>query len=227
MVMCKSEKLQYVGAKCMQSLALENAYYQNALLKESGAEQLMRLLKLERPSDRVVLATVETIAAMCIDIAHVSNERAQNELCERGALKSLLDLIDSEGLVGSSYEDADAASRYNMSRCIVIETAYALACLLLHRDKDELVEDRLDLRFIVGLIDTDNLDLRLEAGLAITVFAFNNNERQYEMKKAGGISYEFYRVFFEDPNVDPIQLAKACFQVIYISTLYKIMRLFC
>lgn len=157
MIMTKSEKLQYVGTKCMQSLALENAFYQEALLDENGAEHLMRLLKqhsdkASSTSDRVVLAVVEAIASLCIDIAHVSNERAQNELCERGALQLLFDLFDRQ--------QAEAASNQQvskMNRCILIETAYAIACLILHRDTDETVEQRLNFRNIVDLIDQDNL----------------------------------------------------------------------
>lgn len=223
--MSKSERLQYVGAKCMQSLALENAHYQGVILKESGAEQLIRLLKQERSSDRVILATVQAMAALCIDIAHVNNEIAQNELCERGALRLLLDLMDRQLAI--------SPSKNEIHRCILIETAYALACLILNREKDEMVDQRINMRSIVELVDTENLvrnresslgdirivilafikDLRLQAGLAISVFAYNNNERQYEMKKAGGISFESYREFFENPTVDPIRLSKACFQV--------------
>jgi hypothetical protein len=45
------------------------------------------------------------------------------------------------------------------------------------------------------------------------VFAFNNNDKQYEIKACGGISYECYRPFFEDNNVDVMFLCRACFQV--------------
>lgn len=152
MIVSKSEKLQFVGAKCIQSLALENSHYQSLILKENGVEQIIRLLKLERPSDRVILATVEAIASLCVDIAHVNNENAQIELCDRGAIKHLLDLIDRKSLELTSLPPSK-----NMNQFIVIEAAYALACLILHREKIEIVERRLNLRLIVDMIETENL----------------------------------------------------------------------
>lgn len=55
--------------------------------------------------------------------------------------------------------------------------------------------------------------MRLKAGLAITVLAYNNNEKQFDIRTYGGISYEYYSVFFEDKNLSPLLLCKACFQV--------------
>ena len=150
--MSKSEKLQFVGAKCVQSLALENSYYQKMILKENGAELLIRLLKKENLSNEVILATVQAIAALCIDIAHVNNEQAQIELSERGAIKLLIDIMDLKYIEMATRPPFD-----QITRCIVIETAYALGCLILNREKDEMVERRLNLRFIVDLIETENL----------------------------------------------------------------------
>lgn len=152
MVISKSEKLQFVGAKCIQSLAFENAYYQKIILAENGAEQLIRLLKQQSVSDEVTLATVEAISALCIDIAHVNNEQAQTELCERETIKILLDLMDKK-----SFQIASLPPSNYVSRWILIETAYALACLILQREKDEMVEKRLNIRFIIDLIETENL----------------------------------------------------------------------
>jgi hypothetical protein len=55
--------------------------------------------------------------------------------------------------------------------------------------------------------------MRLKAGLAIAVLAFNNHEKQYEIKKHGGISYEWYKVFFEEDKMNPLFVCRACFQV--------------
>lgn len=145
MVMSKSEKLQYVGVKCMESLVLENLNFQGLILNENGIEQLIRLLKNEKTSSRVVLATVQAIAALCIDIAHVNNELTQNELVDRDAVQLLLDLLDRQ---------AD-------NKHILIATAHALGCLVLNRENDELVEQRLNLKSIVDLVHTDDLVYRL------------------------------------------------------------------
>lgn len=85
MLMSKSEKLQYVGCRCMIALVLENITLQNQILKENGIDPLIRLLKLDKTSNRVILATVETIGALCVDIAHVNNEHTQ-----KNSLKKVL-----------------------------------------------------------------------------------------------------------------------------------------
>jgi hypothetical protein len=73
MIMSKSERLQFVGLKCMQALVLENVTYQNLIIKENGIEQLIRLLRAnveKSTSARVTLAAVETVAALCFGIGY-------------------------------------------------------------------------------------------------------------------------------------------------------------
>lgn len=142
MIMAKSEKLQFVGAKCMISLVLENKHYQNIIFKENGVDPLIKLLRTENTSHRVVLGVVETIGAICVDIAHVSNRQAQAELIEKEAGKLLLDLV-----------------RKPPSKLIQIEATHAIACLMLNKrtrdDEDSIV--RLDVGLVIDLIETDDL----------------------------------------------------------------------
>ena len=140
MLMSKSEKLQYVGCKCMIALVLENITYQYLILKENGTDPLIRLLRMEKTSSRVVLAILETIAALCVDIAHVNNPDTQLDLTEKGAIDLVLNIL------------------YNPpTRYIQIETAYALACLILNRPNLEEVKDKLNMRLILDLINTTDL----------------------------------------------------------------------
>lgn len=53
--------------------------------------------------------------------------------------------------------------------------------------------------------------------MAISVLAFNNNDKQFDIKTCGGISFECYRPFFEDVNVDIMNLCDACFQIIVLA----------
>ena len=54
---------------------------------------------------------------------------------------------------------------------------------------------------------------RLQAGLAITVLAYNNSSKQYAIKQLGGISFRSYEVFFDQEKCTQMQLCEACFQV--------------
>ena len=140
MLMSKSEKLQYVGCKCVISLVQENINYQNLILKESGIDPMIRLLNVDKTSQRVILAIVETIGALCLDIAHVNNQLTQDELTEKGAIELMLKLLEKPP-----------------SKYIQIETAHALACLILNRPVPDTVKQRLKISLVLDLIDEEDL----------------------------------------------------------------------
>ena len=96
MLMSRSEKLQYVGCKCVIALVFENLKYQNIILKENCVDHLIRLLKFgNQISNRVTLACIETVGALCVDIAHVNNHTAQASLIDKGAIELLINLIEN------------------------------------------------------------------------------------------------------------------------------------
>jgi hypothetical protein len=140
MLMSKSEKLQYVGCKCMIALVLENVKYQNLILKENGTDPLIRLLRYEKTSSRVILSILETIAALCVDIAHVNNPRTQLDLTEKGTIDLVLNILNNPP-----------------TKYIQIETAYALACLTLNRPNLEGIKDKINIELILNLINEENL----------------------------------------------------------------------
>ena len=140
MLMSKSERLQYVGCKCMIALVLENLSLQNQILKENGVDTLIRLLKMEKTSHRVIMAIVETIGALCVDIAHVNNELTQQELADKGAIELLIRLLQKPP-----------------NKQIQVETAHAIACLILNKPNDEALNERLNIPLILDLIKIDDL----------------------------------------------------------------------
>ena len=141
MLMSRSEKLQYVGCKCVIALVFENLKYQNIILKENCVDHLIRLLKFgNQISNRVTLACIETVGALCVDIAHVNNHTAQASLIDKGAIELLINLIEN------NKEDKE----------IQIEAAHSYACLVLNRRVDE-TDMKLNINLILSLIKIDNL----------------------------------------------------------------------
>jgi hypothetical protein len=198
MIMSKSEKLQYVGCKCMISLVYEDVKYQNIMMREHGIDSLIRLLKNDKTSDRVLKTVIETIGAMCVDIAHVNNPMTQQSLKDKNVIGLLMSILKKP-----------------RNKLIEIEAAHSLACLKLNQPKDFTQQnDDVDIEIIIDLLQTDDLNGRLKAGLALTVLAFNNNEIQYLIKMHGGISFVNYQKYFEDENIDSYYLCQAAFQVI-------------
>ena len=173
-------------------------------ISSTGIDPLIRLLRTDKTSNRVVLAIFETIGALCVDIAHVNNKFTQIELHEKGAIEIILQILNNP------------PAKYVHS-FIQIETSHALACLILNRPTEPEIEDEINIKLIMGLIKTNDLNLRLKAGLAITVLAYNNNDKQFQIKNQGGISYEYYKPYFDDPQVEIISLCHACFQMVVLA----------
>ena len=140
MVMAKSEKLQFVGSKCMISLVIENKHYQNIMLRENGIEPLIKLLRMENISQRVKLSVVETIGALCVDIAHVNNSAIQANLAEKNAINYLIEILHNP-----------------TSKLIQVEATHALACMLLNKQSDEEVNRNININLIIELIKTEDL----------------------------------------------------------------------
>lgn len=140
MLLSKSDKLQYVGCKCIIALVLENITNQKLISKENTIEILLKLLRSEKTSLHVVLAIVQTIAALCVDVAHVNNTETQNELMEKGAFEILIPILEEPP-----------------SKDIQIETAHTIACLLLGNTKtEEYVNNKLDLTIIMKLFNQED-----------------------------------------------------------------------
>jgi hypothetical protein len=141
MLMSRSEHLQYVGCKCVIALVFENAKYQITILKENCIDHLIRLLKFDKISTRVKLACIETVGALCVDIAHVNNAVCQASLADKGAIHLLIDIIE----------------RSHHEKEIQIEAAHTYACLVLNKQKNDDLLPQLNLNLILDLINTNDL----------------------------------------------------------------------
>jgi hypothetical protein len=56
-------------------------------------------------------------------------------------------------------------------------------------------------------------EIRLHAGMALTIFAFNNTPQQFAIREAGGIKYSVFQEFME--SEDEFHQCYAGFQVQY------------
>jgi hypothetical protein len=103
-------------------------------------EILLKLLRNEKTSQQVIMIIVKTIAALCLDTAHVNNKDSQLELVEKGAFDVLLRIIET-----------------TKSEDIKIETAHSIACLLVgNKDNEAKLDNKLDLKEIIALLKESN-----------------------------------------------------------------------
>ena len=59
-------------------------------------------------------------------------------------------------------------------------------------------------------------ELRLKAGFALAIFAFNNTSQQYRIREAGGIQFRYFEDFLESNN--EYNICYAAFQVKSVHT---------
>jgi hypothetical protein len=204
MLLSSSEKLKFVGCKCIIALTLENLHYQRLIAKEDGIDLILKFLNPNKTSLRVVLVAIQTIATLCIDVALVNNSYIQTELVGKGALNALLGFLKNPP-----------------SKDIQIETAYAIACVLLGNSAiEENLSQKLDISLVLDLFnEADNDDLRLSAGQALSILAYNNSERQHQIKLLGGISFDNYVDLIESSN--EMYVSKACFQIVILARVFN------
>lgn len=60
-------------------------------------------------------------------------------------------------------------------------------------------------------------DIRLKAGMALTIFAFNNTPKQFSIREAGGMKFSVFEMFIN--SKDETDQCYAAFQVKRIVTL--------
>jgi hypothetical protein len=196
MLLSKSEELQLVACRCIIAFVLENLNNQLVIAKENTIEILLKLLKSEKTGLKVVQVIVQTIATLCVDVAMVNNEKTQLELMDKGVIDILVPILENPP-----------------NKTIQIETAIAIACLLLaNPNTEDFVNNKLDLKIFLDLMDQDEIELRLNAGRALTTLAYNNTKKQIQIKELGGISFSLYENILE--SRDEMQVCKASFQVI-------------
>ena len=194
MLLSKSEELQYAACKCMISFVLENKKNQILVVQENLIEIILKLLRTEKIGLKVVLVILRTISALCVDIANVNNANAQLELVDKGIFDILVPILEKPP-----------------SKIILIEAVHAIACILLGNEKsEEAFNYKINLNTLINLLNEDDLELRLNAGKALSILAYNNKKRQKEIKILGGICFS---LFEEILKKDEMQVCMACFQV--------------
>ncbi len=110
---------------------------------------MLKLLRNEKTSQQVIMIIVKTIAALCLDVAHVNNNESQFELADKGAFDILLKIIEN-----------------TKSENIKIETAHSIACLLLgNAENESKLNNRLNIREIISFLnDNDKVGSILNLG---------------------------------------------------------------
>uniref|UniRef100_A0A2C9KYG2 Uncharacterized protein n=1 Tax=Biomphalaria glabrata TaxID=6526 RepID=A0A2C9KYG2_BIOGL len=201
MLLEPTEKLLYVG--CMTAIALgsENIGNQNKLAAADAFSQLVRLLRSPKTSIKVLHMVIKVLGILCVGVAFQNNKVTQGKIADEGGIPLLVHLLTKPP-----------------NDEIQVEVAITLGNVVLsnHENQEKLAEEatfKFDTLLI--MLRSKDEEIRLRAGMALTIFAFNNTPQQMNMKHAGGISYDVFDKFIQ--SNDEFYQCYASFQIVVLA----------
>ncbi|XP_052047796.1 ankyrin and armadillo repeat-containing protein [Apodemus sylvaticus] len=201
MLLSPSAKMQYVGGEAVIALSKDSRMHQNQICEGNGIAPLVRLLRISKIAEGTLLSVIRAVGSICIGVAHTSNPMSQQFVVEENAFPVLIQLL-----------------RTHPSVNIKVEVAFSLACIVLGNDllQKELQENEgFTYSDVLYLLHSKEKDIRLRAGYALTLFAFNNRFQQYLILETGMITLSIFEPFLQS-KVET-ERAMAAFQIIVLA----------
>ncbi|CAK6448076.1 unnamed protein product [Pipistrellus nathusii] len=201
MLLSPSAKMQYVGGEAVIALSKDSRLHQNQICEGNGIAPLVRLLRISKLAEGTLLSVIRAVGSMCIGVAHTSNPTSQQFVVEENAFPVLIHLL-----------------RNHPSLSIKVEVAFSLACIVLRNKllQKELKESEgFKYADVLFLLHAQDKDIRLRAGYALTLFAFNDLFQQYLILENGIMTLSIFEPFLE--STIETEKAMAAFQIIILA----------
>ncbi|XP_070097508.1 ankyrin and armadillo repeat-containing protein isoform X3 [Equus caballus] len=201
MLLSPSAKMQYVGGEAVIALSKDSRMHQNQICEGNGISPLVRLLRISKIAEGTLLSVIRAVGSICIGVAHTSNPTSQQFVVEENAFPVLIQLL-----------------RNHPSPNIKVEVAFSLACIVLRNDvlQKELQENEgFKYADVLYLLHSQDKDICLRAGYALTLFAFNNRFQQYLILESGIMTISIFEPFLE--STIETEKVMAAFQIIVLA----------
>ncbi|XP_014640166.1 PREDICTED: ankyrin and armadillo repeat-containing protein [Ceratotherium simum simum] len=201
MLLSPSAKMQYVGGEAVIALSKDSRMHQNQICEGNGIAPLVRLLRMSKIAEGTLLSVIRAVGSICIGVAHTSNPISQQLVVEENAFPVLIQLL-----------------RNHPSPHIKVEVAFSLACIVLRNDllQKELQENEgFKYADVLYLLHSQDKDICLRAGYALTLFAFNNRFQQFLILESGIMTISIFEPFLE--STIETEKAVAAFQIIILA----------
>ncbi|XP_040827784.1 ankyrin and armadillo repeat-containing protein [Ochotona curzoniae] len=201
MLLSSSAKMQYVGGEAVIALSKDSRMHQNQICEGNGIAPLVRLLKINRLTEGTLLSVIRAVGSICIGVANTNNPVSQQFVVEENALPVLIQLL-----------------RNHPSPNIKVEVAFSLACIVLGNEalQNELQEkEGFKYSDVLYLLHSTDKDIRLRAGHALSLFAFNNRFQQYLILESGTMTISIFEPFLQ--STVETERAMAAFQIIVLA----------
>ena len=199
MVGLHCEELEYICSEALHSLASEVGDNQMKIADVGGILPLVDILRAPS-SDRVCLSVIHTLAALTIKTALVPNVAIQTSIAASG-ITLLTSLLVS-----------------HRNELVKVEAACTLAKLVLNHKQNEkklMKEPKFSYLVVLKFYSSENEDVRLLAGHALAIFAFNNPERLEVMIAHGSLNYR--HLFYFIQSKDEFHQTHAAFQAVVLA----------
>nr|KAF6449585.1 ankyrin and armadillo repeat containing [Molossus molossus] len=227
----KQLNVQVKGAMAVESLASYNPSIQRAFLENSLSKYLLKLLKAfqidvkeqgavalwalagqtlkqqkymaEQIGYNFIINMLLSPSAKMqyVGVAHTSNPVSQQFVVDENAFPILIQLL-----------------RSHPSPSIKVEVAFSLACIVLRNKvlQYELQEkEGFKYADVLYLLHSQDKDICLRAGYALTLFAFNDCYQQYLILESGIITISIFEPFLK--STIETEKAMAAFQIIILA----------
>uniref|UniRef100_A0A8C7MBK2 Ankyrin and armadillo repeat containing n=1 Tax=Oncorhynchus kisutch TaxID=8019 RepID=A0A8C7MBK2_ONCKI len=187
LILSSSDRMQYVGCQAVIALSRDSRSHQDGLCKENGVPPLVRLLRGSRTTERTLLSVIRSLGILCIGGAHTNNPNSQRVIAEEQAIPTLLELVKHQESLQVKVNTLEID--HTQKKCIPHGN---LSCLPFSQQ-----------------------DICLEAGYALSLFAYNNTTQQAAILQNGGIPIAMYEPFLNSRN--EMERAKAAFQIVVLA----------
>ncbi|XP_068079437.1 ankyrin and armadillo repeat-containing protein isoform X1 [Danio rerio] len=201
LLLSPSDKIQYVGCRAVIALSRDSRIHQNGFCRENGVPPLVRLLRGSRTGQKTLLSVIEALGCLCIGVALTTNKNSQKTVYREQAIPTLLELLKA-----------------HKSQEIKVQVAQTLACVLLGNQKlqrEFWEQEDFSYENIVELLNAENKNISLDAGHALSLFAYNSKAHQKAIRQLGGIPGKIYETFLNSDN--ETEKAKAAFQTVVLA----------
>ncbi|XP_076439128.1 ankyrin and armadillo repeat-containing protein-like [Babylonia areolata] len=197
----------WAGCMLATALGLEDKENQIKLAKADAIQQLVRLLRMNK-KESVQLMVIEVLGILCVGeadeeklsgwayeqegeraavgVAYRNNKETQRCIADEGGIMELSDLLQEPP-----------------SEQVQVAVAVCLARVVLsNRQNQERLQEEPHFHFD---------DIRLQAGMALSIFAYNNTPQQLSLRELGGIKFSIFEPFFT--SGDEFQQCQSAFQL--------------
>uniref|UniRef100_A0A671T7R3 Ankyrin and armadillo repeat-containing protein-like n=2 Tax=Sinocyclocheilus anshuiensis TaxID=1608454 RepID=A0A671T7R3_9TELE len=201
LLLSSSDKMQYVGCQAAIALSRDSRTHQDGFCREYGVPPLVRLLRGSRTTLKTLLRVIKALGCLCIGVALTTNKKSQKIIYREKAIPTLLELL-------KTHESLE----------VQVQVAKTLACVLLGNQKlqrEFWEQEDFSYDIILELMGAENKSICLDAGHALSLFAYNNKAQQKAIRQTGRILMNTYEAFLSSDN--ETERAKAAFQIVVLA----------